>query len=132
MDNIVNIPTNFTDAGRILGIFETRHVIEAAVVTLPAAAAILLVSPFNLTATIIGGAIVIVPLCGFALMGIQDYSLFTFIGIYSCWLLRRRILTYRGVKDEPTKYKKRAFREKDIIRKKPRRSRKHESKKPLA
>lgn len=29
------IPTNFTDAGRVLGLFEIRNLIEAVLLTLP-------------------------------------------------------------------------------------------------
>ena len=30
------IPTNFTDAGRIFGLFEIRNMVEAVILTLPA------------------------------------------------------------------------------------------------
>ena len=32
---VYHIPTNFTDAGRIMGLFELRNLIEAAILTIP-------------------------------------------------------------------------------------------------
>lgn len=95
---IVYIPTNYTDAGKIFGIFETRNVIEGLILCVPALILLLLVSPFGLTGTIILCTVVVIPLGGFAFIGVQDYSLFTFIKIYCRYKKNKRILTYRGLK----------------------------------
>ena len=93
---VVYIPTNYTDAGKIFGMFETRHVVECAIVCIPTLILLILLSPFGLTGTIILCASVIVPLGGFTLIGVQDYSLFTFLRIHRRFTKRKRILTYRG------------------------------------
>ena len=33
---VYHIPTNFTDAGRVMGLFELRNLVEAVLLTLPA------------------------------------------------------------------------------------------------
>lgn len=99
MDNVtVYIPNNFTDAGKIFGMFEMRNVAEALIVCVPLILLTVILSPFGLTGTLITGMIIVVSLGGFALMGIQDYSLFTFARIHRKWRKNRRILTYRGSK----------------------------------
>ena len=35
MNEIYYIPANFTDAGRVMGLFELRNLVEAALLTLP-------------------------------------------------------------------------------------------------
>ena len=92
----VHIPTNFTDAGKILGMFEIRNTVEALILIIPVILIFFVALPLSLTAKIISGAVVIVPVAGFALIGIRDYSLITFIKIYFQWRKARRILTYRG------------------------------------
>lgn len=79
------IPANYTDAGRILGVFEIRKLIEAAVLCVPLLALLLFSLPFSLTTNIVVSAIIIVPLGGFSLMGIHDYSLLNFIRVYRKW-----------------------------------------------
>lgn len=96
MDSIVYIPNNFTDAGKLLGLFEIRNVAECAILCLPIALLAFLLSPFGLTATIIICVVLMIPLGGFALMGVHDYSLFTFARLYRRWRKNRRILIYRG------------------------------------
>lgn len=32
---VYHIPTNFTDAGRVMGLFELRNLVEAVVLTIP-------------------------------------------------------------------------------------------------
>ena len=92
----IHIPANFTDAGKILGMFEIRNTVEALILIIPVILLFFVALPFGLTAKIISGAVVIVPVAGFALIGIRDYSLITFIKIYYLWRRARRILTYRG------------------------------------
>jgi hypothetical protein len=95
MKTQATIPNNYTDAGKILGMFEIRNVIEAGIFGVPAILLTLFYSPFGLTVTLICGAVIIVPVCGFALMGIHDYSLLTFLRVWISWRKGRRILLYR-------------------------------------
>ena len=88
----VHIPTNFTDAGKILGMFPIRNTVEAVALGIPTLMLLLSILPFGLVWNLVGCLIVIVPLCGFALMGIRDYSLLTFVRVY--W--NRNILINRG------------------------------------
>ena len=85
MEPNVFIPTNYTDAGKILGLFYPRNALEAVTLGVPLTLLILLSSPFSLTVTIFLCVTVVVPVCGFCLFGIHDYSLFTFIRIYLIW-----------------------------------------------
>lgn len=92
----VYIPTNYTDAGKLLGAFALRHVAECAAICLPLAALVFLLCPLGLTGKIIVCAVLVVPAGGFALLGVQDNSLFTFARLYHRWRKNRRILIYRG------------------------------------
>jgi len=76
--------------------FEIRNTVEAVIFTLPAACIFFYLLPFDLTVKIISSAVLIVPIIGFSLMGIMDYSLLTFLRIYFKWRRSRRILTYKG------------------------------------
>lgn len=99
MDNtIVYIPNNYTEAGRILGMFEMRNVAEALILCIPLVLITIILSPFGLTETLIIATVLVVSVGGFALIGIHDYSLITFIRIYRRWRKNRRILIYRGRK----------------------------------
>ena len=90
------IPTNYTDSGKLLGLFERRNVIEAVCLTLPVIFLIVLLSPFDINVNIIIGAVVLVPLCGFSLFGVRDYSLISYPLIYCRWRHSRRKVTYKG------------------------------------
>ena len=92
MESIVYIPRNYTDAGRIFGMFEIRNVIECVLLCFP-----IIILTF-LTATIIICMVFVIPIGGFSLIGIHDYSLLTFIRLYIRWRKSRRILVYRGIK----------------------------------
>ena len=92
----VYIPSNYTDAGKLLGAFALRQVAECAAICLPLAAMVFLLCPLGLTGKIIVCAVLVVPAGGFALFGIQDHSLLTFARLYSRWRKNRRILIYRG------------------------------------
>lgn len=92
----VYIPTNYTDAGKLLGAFALRHVAECAAICLPLAALVFLLCPLGLTRKIIVCAVLVVPAGGFALLGVQDNSLLTFVRLYRRWRKNRRILIYRG------------------------------------
>ena len=84
------IPANYTDAGRILGVFELRKLIEAAVLCVPLLMLLLFSLPFSITTNIIVSALIIVPLGGFALMGVHDYSLLNFVRVYLKWRSRAK------------------------------------------
>jgi hypothetical protein len=89
----VNIPANFTDAGKILGMFEIRNTVEALIVSVPPAVLLFRALPFGLTAKAIICAVFLVPAAGFCLTGVLDYSLLTFLRIYFRWRKNRRVLT---------------------------------------
>ena len=98
MEPTVFIPTNYTDAGKLLGMFEIRNVIEAAILCIPLVLLAIMLSPFGLTGTIILITVTVVIVGGFALIGVHDYSLFTFFRIYSRYRKNKRLITYRGTK----------------------------------
>jgi hypothetical protein len=90
------IPANFTDAGRLFGLFEIRNVIEAVIIGLPVLFLAFTLMPFELTARIIIAIILTVPTAGFALIGVGDDSLTRYISAWHKWQRRKRILTYKG------------------------------------
>ena len=96
MEPTVFIPTNYTDAGKLLGLFEIRTVIECFILCVPLALLTIWLSPFGLTGTIILVTVPVIAVGGFALIGVQDLSLFTFLRIYTRYRKNKRILTYRG------------------------------------
>ena len=96
MNDTFAVPANFTDAGRLFGLFEIRNMIEAIILGLPLTLLLFSVSPFGLTATIIMTLAVVVPVGGFALLGIGDDCLTRHISAWRRWRHRRGILTYRG------------------------------------
>ena len=69
---VYHIPSNFTDAGRIGGLFELRNLVEAVILTVPALYLCSAFPPFGLTAKIIVTLVVVVPVGGFGLIGIND------------------------------------------------------------
>ena len=95
MNAPVVIPTNYTDAGKIFGFFELRNVIETIAIGVPLIISTLAFSPLGLRWTIILGAVIVVPACGFALIGVHDYSLVTFLRVYYTWRKGRRIISYK-------------------------------------
>ncbi len=90
------IPTNFTDAGRVMGLFELRNLIEAVVLTLPILYLCLAFVPLSMTPKIIVTLTVLVPVGGFGLIGINDDSLTRWLGPWWRWRKGRRLITYRG------------------------------------
>ena len=91
-----HIPANFTDAGRVLGLFEVRNVIEAALLAVPALYLCLALLPLALTPKIVVTIMVVIPLGGFALTGIRDDSLTRWLKGWLHWRKRRRMLYFRG------------------------------------
>ena len=71
---VYHIPTNFTDAGRVMGLFELLDLTPKIIVTLT----------------------IIVPLGGFGLIGISDDSMTRWLGSWWKWRRSRRIILFRG------------------------------------
>lgn len=90
------IPTNFEDSGKLMGIFNMRNVIEAGILSLPFVFLIFKLVPVSLTWKIIIAAIFVIPIGGFALIGINDDPLTVFAKNWWRWLRNRKILEYRG------------------------------------
>ena len=98
-EDIYFIPVNFTDAGRVLGLFELRNCIEAAVLALPTFGLCSLIAhytPFSVTIKLILSLCLRVPVCGFGLIGIRDESLSRFLCTYVRWRRCRRIAINKG------------------------------------
>ena len=93
---VYHIPTNFTDAGRVMGRFELRTLVEAVVLTLPVLYLCIAFLPLELTAKIIVTLTIIVPLGGFGLIGINDDSMTRWLGSWWKWRRGRRIILFRG------------------------------------
>lgn len=93
---IYYIPTNFTDAGRVFGLFATRNLIEAVLLTIPVLYLCIVLLPLSLTPKIIVTLAIVVPLGGFGLIGISDDSLTRWMGSWWRWRKRRRLIFYRG------------------------------------
>ena len=77
---VYHIPTNFTDAGRVMGLFELC----------------IAFLPLDLTPKIIVTLTIIVPLGGFGLIGISDDSMTRWLGSWWKWRRSRRIILFRG------------------------------------
>ena len=90
------IPTNFTDAGRVFGLFETRNLIEAVVLTLPIVYICFAILPLGLTAKIVAALTIAVPVGGFGLVGIGGDSLSRWLKAWWTWRKQRRLMFYRG------------------------------------
>ena len=91
------IPANYTDAGKLFGLFEIRNAIEAVLVGLPVLAFCL---PLELTWKIIVSLFLLVPVVGFALIGLKDDSLTRYLRTWWTWRQKRRVMTYRGEVNE--------------------------------
>lgn len=94
--DVYHIPVNFTDAGRLFGLFEIRNAIETVLLTLPALFACIAFLPLPLTPKIITTMVIVVPLGGFGLVGISDDSLTRWLSSWWRWRKRRRLMLYRG------------------------------------
>jgi len=90
------IPTNFTDAGKVLGLFEIRNLVEAVLLSLPALYLCLAYLPLSLSPKIIVALTIVVPLAGFGLIGVNDDSLTRWLKSWWTWRRNRRIMYYRG------------------------------------
>ena len=97
------IPTNYTDSGKLFGMFEKRNAIETVCLALPVIFLIVMLSPFSIRVNLIFGAVILVPLCGFSLFGIRDYSLISYLLIYCKW---RKIAAKLHTREEKINVKK--------------------------
>lgn len=93
------IPSNFEDSGKLAGLFGIRNVIEAGILTLPLAYLLFKLLPMGLTWKIIVSAVFVIPIGGFALMGINDDPLSVFAKNFWNWLRNKKIIEYRGDAD---------------------------------
>lgn len=94
--DVYHIPTNYTDAGRLLGLFEIRNTIETVLLSIPVLFFCLYFLPLALTSKIVATLTAVVPLGGFGLIGINDDSLSRWLSSWWRWRKRRRQITYRG------------------------------------
>lgn len=91
-----HIPANYTEAGRLLGLFELRNAIEAAIVAAPVLLIVFGILPFGLMAKSIIAITLIIPCGGFALIGVQDDCLSRFLSGYYRWRKGRRVIKNRA------------------------------------
>ena len=71
-----HIPVNFTDAGKLFGVFEIRNAVETVLLCIPILFLCLALLPLTLMPKIIVTMALLVPVGGFALIGIGGDSLF--------------------------------------------------------
>lgn len=95
-NEIYHIPTNFTDAGRVLGLFEIRNLVETVLMTLPVLYLCVVLLPLSLTPKIVVTLVIVVPLGDFGLIGISDDSLTRWFGCWWHWRRARRRIYFRG------------------------------------
>ena len=93
------IPANYTDSGKLFGLFEIRNAIEAVILSLPILYLAFVLTPADLTWKIISSLTFTVPKGGFALIGIYDDCLTRFIKSWFSWSRNRKILLYKGDAD---------------------------------
>ena len=93
---VYHIPTNFTDAGRVMGIFELRNLVEAVILTVPVLYLCIASLPLDLSTKIMVTLVVVVPIGGFGLIGINDDSLTRWVKDWWRWRKKRRIIQFRG------------------------------------
>lgn len=96
MNETYHLPTNYTDAGRIMGMFELRNLIETILLVVPVLYACIIYLPLTLTPKIVVIMVIIVPLAGFGLIGINDDSLGRWLSSWWRWRKGRRMISYRG------------------------------------
>lgn len=93
---VYHIPSNFTDAGRVFGLFEIRNVIETVLLAVPVLYLCIALLPLTLAPKVIVTLIIVIPVGGFALTGIRDDSLTRYLKSWLGWRRRRRVMYYRG------------------------------------
>ena len=93
---IYYIPTNFTDAGRVMGLFEIRNLIETILMSPPILYLCIAYLPLSLTPKIFVTLSIVVPVAGFGIIGISDDSLTRWLSSWCRWRRARRRILYRG------------------------------------
>ena len=88
---IYHIPVNFTDAGKLFGVFEIRNAVETVLLCIP-----ILFLCLALLPKIIVTMTILVPVGGFALIGIGGDSLTRWLKAWINWRKHRRMIFYRG------------------------------------
>ena len=91
-----HIPANYTDAGKLFGMFAIRNAVEAAILAGPCIFCSLRFLPFSITTKIIAALVAGIPLGGFALIGVRDDCLSRFLVTWWRWRRGRGFITYRG------------------------------------
>ena len=86
-----HIPVNFTDAGKLFGVFEIRNAVETVLLCIPILFLCLALMP-----KIIVTMAILVPVGGFALIGIGGDSLTRWLKAWMHWRKHRRMIFYRG------------------------------------
>ena len=74
-----HIPANYTDAGRLFGLFPIRNTVEAVILAVPTLFFCFRLLPFAPTTNIVITLVLVVPTAGFALIGLGDDSLSRFL-----------------------------------------------------
>ncbi|WP_409967713.1 hypothetical protein RFF05_14250 [Bengtsoniella intestinalis] len=97
MTSYYRIPTNYTDAGRILGMFPLRNLIETMLLVLPVTVLAIQYIHLPISPKIVVILTVIIPLGGFGLMGIGGDSLGQWVGGWWRWRQKRQQLFFRGM-----------------------------------
>ena len=95
-DEVYHIPTNFTDAGRVMGLFELRNLVEAVILTVPVLYLCIAFLPLDLCTKIMVTLVIVVPVGGFGLIGINDDSLTRWVKDWWRWRKKRWIIQFRG------------------------------------
>lgn len=98
-----HIPANYTDAGRLFGLFPIRNTVEAVILAVPTLFLCFRLLPFALTTNIVITMVLVVPTAGFALIGLGDDSLSRFLIAWWRWKRGKRITTFRGMPPETKK-----------------------------
>ena len=98
-----HIPANYTDAGRLFGLFPIRNTVEAAILAVPTLFLCFQLLPFALTTNIVITLVLVVPTAGFALIGLGDDSLSRFLIAWWRWKRGKKIITFRGPPPESKK-----------------------------
>lgn len=87
-----HIPVNFTDAGKLFGVFEIRNAVETVLLCIPILFLCLALLPLTLMPKIIVTMTILVPVGGFALIGIGGDSLTRWLKAWINWRKHRRMI----------------------------------------
>ena len=107
-----HIPANFTDAGKLFGLFGIRNAIEALLLAGPCAIICFRFLPLDISGKVMAALVTGIPLGGFALIGIQDDPLSRFLMAWWRWRRSRGAITFRGSPEQDEKRKRARARRK--------------------